>query len=167
MAYRFEKVTRDDFPMLRHWLSEPHVGGWWGDPEEELALIEKDLVNGPTDMRIVHADAPFAFVQDYPHDGWPAPQYAGYPAGTRAMDTFLGAPAYLGKGHAQAYLRQRALELIAAGAPCVVTDPDPENARGVATWRGAGFCGDRVTPCEDGDPVLVLEFDRAAPGGDS
>lgn len=166
MEYRFRKVTRADYPLLRRWLAEPHIGGWWGDPDTEIALFEEDRLNGPTDMRIVHADAPFAYVQDYPCHHWPAPQYEGFPPGTRAMDTFLGDPAYLGRGHAKAYLRQRAQELLAAGAPAVVTDPDPANTRGVAAWRAAGFRGERIVPCEDGDPVLVLEFDRAAPGGD-
>ena len=145
--------------MLRTWLAEPHIGGWWGTPDVEIALIEDDFENGPTDMRIVHLDdTPFAYVQDYPAHHWPMPQYGHFPKDTRAVDTFLGDPNYLGKGHAAGYLRQRADELIAAGFPKVVVDPSPENTRAVATYCKAGFAGDQIVPCEDGDPVRVMEF---------
>jgi aminoglycoside 6'-N-acetyltransferase len=157
--YRFEPVTRDDYPLLRRWLAEPHVRAWWGEPEEEIALIDEDLGNGPTDMRIVWQARPFAYVQDYPAHHWPMPHFASFPDGARGIDTFLGETAWLGRGHAAAYLRQRAEALLAAGAPAVVTDPDPANLRGVRAWRAAGFSGDTVAPCEDGSPVLVLSFE--------
>lgn len=144
--------------MLRKWLSEPHIGGWWDDPETEIALIEEDLENGPTDMRVVWADKPFAYVQDYPANHWPMPQYEGCPKGTRAIDTFLGDPDYLGQGHAARYLHQRAKELIASGATAIVVDPDPKNHKAINAYRSAGFTGDKTYPCEDGDPVLVLTF---------
>lgn len=159
LEYTFTPLTRSDYPMLRKWLSEPHIAGWWGDPDEEIALMEEDLVSGPTDMRIVQYDnQPFAYIQDYPAHHWPAPQYAGYPKATRAIDTFLGEPDYLGKGHAAGYLRQRAHELIAAGAPFVVVDPSPENKTAIGAYRKAGFEGDQVLPCEDGDLTLIMDF---------
>lgn len=145
--------------MLRQWLSQAHIGGWWGDPDTEIALIDEDMTNGPTDMRIVWADKPFAFVQDYPAHHWHMPHYADFPKGTRAMDTFMGDATYLGQGHAARYLRQRALELQVAGAPVVVIDPSPDNLRAVRAYRTAGFVDHETRPCEDGDPVLVMVFD--------
>ena len=63
--YSFTRVTRADYPLLRGWLAQPHVRAWWGDPEEEIALIDEDIESGPTDMRLVaSADRPFAYVQD-------------------------------------------------------------------------------------------------------
>lgn len=145
--------------MTRSWLQEPHIGGWWGDPDTEIALIEEDLEKGPTDMRIVSLDdVPFAFVQDYPAHHWPAPQYKGFHPEARAMDTFLGAPAFHGQGHASGYLRQRAQELIAGGTPEILIDPDPRNTRAVATYRRAGFEPIEERRCEDGDLVLVMTF---------
>ena len=129
-----------------------------GDPDTEIALIEEDIDQGPTDMRIVALDGhPFAFVQDYPADHWPMPHYSDFPKGTRAMDTFLGDPEYLGKGHASAYLRQRASQL-KSGSARVVIDPSPDNERAVKAYRKAGFVGESVVPCEDGTPVIVMEF---------
>lgn len=157
--YSFLKVTRDDYPMLRGWLAQPHIQNWWGDPDDEIALIEEDIDNGPTDMRIVHHKAhPFAYVQDYPAHHWDMPHYADFPKGTRAMDTFLGDPQMLGQGHAARYLRERATALLADGAPSVVIDPDPKNIAAVRAYRSAGFMGDTIRPCEDGDPVIVMEF---------
>ncbi len=157
--YGFVPLTRADYPLLRRWLAEPHVRAWWGDPDTEIALIEEDIDTGPTDMRIVCLDGhPFAYVQDYPVDHWDMPHYAEYPPGARGMDTFLGEPSMLGRGHASAYLRQRALDLLAAGCPKVVIDPDPANERALRAYRRAGFAGDAIRPCEDGDPVLVMEF---------
>ena len=161
--YCFVPLSRDHYPMIRQWLSEPHIGGWWGEPDKEIALMDEDLENGPTDMRIVTLEgAPFAYVQDYPAHHWDMPQYADLPEGTRAVDTFLGDPAFLGQGHASGYLRQRATELRAT-YPCIAVDPDPNNTRAVATYAKAGFKGTEVRPCEDGDPVLVMLFDEAKP----
>lgn len=162
--YRFERATRDDMDMLRDWLSEPHLAGWWGDPDREMVLIDEEIDGGPTDMRIVWTTgpsaAPFAFVQDYPAHAYTMPQYADVPGDARGMDTFLGDPAYLGQGHAGAYLRQRAQALLAAGASAVLVDPDPRNARAIAAYARAGFREVKTVPGEDGDPVTVMQFRR-------
>ncbi len=161
--YIFPRLTRADYPLLRGWLAQPHVRAWWGDPDEEIALIDEDIDEGPTDMRLVaFADRPFAYVQDYPAHHWDAPQYVAFPPGTRGVDTFLGDPAFLGQGHAPRYLRQRCHDLLAAGATAVVIDPSPDNERAVRAYRRAGFVPRGVAPCEDGDPVLVMEFDPAS-----
>lgn len=160
--YRFVPVTRDDFPMLRRWLAEPHLGGWWGDPATEIGLFEHDLGGGTVDMRIVWtggADGrPFAYLQSYPAQAWPAPQYEAFGPGAMAMDMFLGDPAFLGQGHAQGFLRQRAAELIEDGAEAVLVDPDPKNSRAVATYRKAGFSPVCESVDSEGAPVLVLAF---------
>ena len=158
-VYSFPRLRRADYPLLRGWLAQPHVRAWWGDPEEEIALIEEDIETGPTDMRLVLlAGHPFAYVQDYPAHHWGAPHFAPFPPGTRGMDTFLGDPAYLGRGHAPRYLRQRCDQLLADGAAAVVIDPDPANDRAIRAYRRAGFAPHGIAPCEDGDPVLVMEF---------
>ena len=161
--YTFPHLTQADYPLLRGWLSQPHVRAWWGDPDDEIALIDADIEDGPTDMRLVAlAGQPFAYVQDYPAHHWPLPHYAAFPPGTRAVDTFLGDPAYLGRGHAARSLRQRCTDLLAAGAAAVVIDPSPDNDRAVNAYRRAGFHPHGTAPSEEGDPVLVMEF-RPAP----
>ncbi|MGR3434909.1 MAG: GNAT family N-acetyltransferase [Shimia sp.] len=161
MTYTFRPVTRGDYPLLVAWLAEPHIGGWWGAPETEIALIDEELDGDRVDERLVCLDGhPFAYVQDYGAHVWEAPQYAGLPPGTRGLDTFLGDPAFLGQGHAARYLRARAGDLARPGAP-VAVDPDPANARAVAAYARAGFRGDAIVPCEDGTPVRVMTFTPA------
>ena len=161
-AYTFPRLTRADYPLLRGWLAQPHVRAWWGDPEDEIAMIDEDLDTGPTDMRLVAlAGQPFAYVQDYPAHHWPMPHYADFPDGTRAVDTFLGDPAFLGRGHAARYLRQRCGELLAEGVTAVVIDPSPDNERAVRAYRRAGFTPRGLATNEEGKPALVMQYDPA------
>ncbi|SOH92906.1 aminoglycoside 6'-N-acetyltransferase [Monaibacterium marinum] len=164
--YHFVPVVRADYPLISYWLRQPHIGGWWGAPEHEIALIEKDFGQGKTDMRMVwYRGHAFAYAQDWDVGQEDAPHYAHLPRGSRGLDTFLGDPAYLGQGHAARYLRVRAQCLIAAGAPCVAVDPDPANVRAVATYKKAGFAGDLIALCQDGDPVQVMTFQGGKASG--
>lgn len=157
--YEFVPVTRADYPMLRRWLSEPHVRAWWGTPEGEIALMERDLESPSIAMRIVRkAGVPFAYVQHYDGTTGDMPHYADMPKGARAVDTFIGEPSHLGRGHAAGFLRQLAEDLLDAGHPAVVIDPSVDNPRAIRAYRAAGFEGDEVRPNEDGDPVHVLRF---------
>lgn len=156
--YRFVPVSRDDYPMLRRWLAQPHMAGWWGAPEAEIALIDGDLGAGSCDMRIVWADRPFGFVQDYPVRTYGAPHYGHLPDEARALDMFLGDPAYLGAGHGAGFLKARAAALFAQGTPVLAVDPDPENHLAVATFARAGFRPLGMKAGEDGAPVLVMDM---------
>ncbi|WP_297975931.1 GNAT family N-acetyltransferase, partial [uncultured Amaricoccus sp.] len=61
----FRPVTPADYPLLLAWLRAPHVREWWGDPEEELALI-RDMVEGRDTTRpylIELAGRPVGYIQ--------------------------------------------------------------------------------------------------------
>ncbi|MGB1234728.1 MAG: GNAT family N-acetyltransferase, partial [Planktomarina sp.] len=157
MTYHFRPLTLEDKPMFCAWLDQPHIDGWWHDGATEWALVKEDWarLDCPVDMRIVEFEnTPFAYVQDYDTRAFEAPQYAYLPMGSRAIDMFLGAPEFLGKGHAAGFLRQRSDDLLAA-APVVAVDPGPQNTRAIATYARAGFQQTKITPCEDGDMVQV------------
>ena len=142
--------------MFRHWLDQPHMEGWWGDSGTESRTVEDDMKGDVVDMRIVeHDGTPFAFIQDYNAHAFGAPQYADQPQDARAIDTFLGDPAYLGQGHGAGFIAARVAEL-RRHAPCVLTDPDPANTRAIAAYTRAGFRPLDIRPCEDGDPVQVM-----------
>jgi aminoglycoside 6'-N-acetyltransferase len=144
--------------MLRNWLMTPEVVRWWGNPAEQYAILEEDLGNPLMVMRIVAFDAqPFAYLQDYAVDVWPQPHFADLPEGARGIDAFIGMPEMIGQGHGAAFLRQRAAQLIAAGASCVVIDPDAANLRARRAYAKAGFIGERVVETEAG-PVAVMLF---------
>ena len=156
--YTFRPLTRADFPMICDWLTEPHIGGWWGDGETETALMTADLEADPvpTDMRIVELDgAPFAYVQDYDVHHFDMPHYASLPPQSRATDTFLGDPAYLGQGHAVGYLSQRLSDL-RRRYPLVAVDPDMQNKHAIHTYARAGLRRRWTAPNEDGTLVAVM-----------
>jgi aminoglycoside 6'-N-acetyltransferase len=132
---------------------------WWGDPEVEAALLEADLGEKRMVMRIVSCGSrPFAYVQDYDVQCWPQPQFRDLPAGTRAIDTFIGEPDMIGHGHGAAFLRLRAEQLKAAGAPVVAVDPSVDNLRACCAYARAGFR--RIGPVETADgPILLMLHD--------
>lgn len=42
----FEPVQLRHKAFLMKWLHEPHFREWWGEPEEEWAMIAEGLENG-------------------------------------------------------------------------------------------------------------------------
>jgi aminoglycoside 6'-N-acetyltransferase len=147
---------RDDLPLLRRWLQTPEVARWWDDPDRQFANLESDLDEPRMTMLIVTFQGkPFAYAQHYELQSWPQPQFAHFPAGSRAIDTFIGEPDMIGVGHGSAYLRLLAERLLAAGAPLVAVDPDPENLRARRAYARAGFSEDVVVETEEGPAVIM------------
>jgi aminoglycoside 6'-N-acetyltransferase len=156
-AYTFRLVSAADLPMLRRWLQTPDVIHWWGDPTEQFALLSEDLSNSLMTMRIVScAGQPFAYAQDYDVRSWPQSHFAGLPAGTRAIDAFIGEPAFIGCGHGSRFLRLLAARLRSEGAPLVAIDPDVDNLRARRAYANAGFHGDTIVATGEGPAVLMI-----------
>jgi aminoglycoside 6'-N-acetyltransferase len=123
MPCSFRDVRPGDLPRLRVWLHTPEVARWWGDPDEQAAMLEDDLTEPRMAMRLVCLDAkPFAYAQDYAVHSWPQAHFADLPQGSRAIDSFIGEPEMIGRGHRSAYLRLLAARLRAEGAPVVAID---------------------------------------------
>lgn len=142
--------------MFKNWLDQPHIDGWWGDGGTEARLVSDDMDKDVVDMRLALYDGtPFAYIQDYNAHAFDAPQYADQPEAARAIDTFLGDPAYLGQGHGTGYIAARLSEL-RRSYPVILTDPDPKNTRAIKSYARAGFRPLNIVPCEDGDPVQVM-----------
>src|SRR5690349_21251806 len=65
-TYAFRRAGRRDLMLLRSWLCTPDVVRWWGDPDEQAALLREDLDQPRMVMRIVSYEGrPFAYAQDY------------------------------------------------------------------------------------------------------
>ncbi|MBK5957978.1 GNAT family N-acetyltransferase [Rhodoplanes elegans] len=154
--YQFRPFTAADLPLMATWLARPHMAEWWGDPDEQLALVAGDLDHPDMDQFLVLADGvPFAYLQCYRLGAWNE-GFGPQPAGTRGIDQSIGEPAMLGRGHGSAFVRQFADGLLAAGTPRVVTDPDPANARAIRAYEKAGFHRDRVVATPDGPALLMV-----------
>ena len=155
-AYTLRSMTMTDLPLVRRWLSEAHVREWWGDPDEQFALVSGDLDEPDMDQFIVLADGkPFGYLQCYRLTAWNTglgPQ----PEGTRGIDQFIGEGDMIGRGHGSAFIRQFADAQLRQGLPRIVTDPDPLNARAVRAYEKAGFVRDRMVETPDGAALLMV-----------
>jgi aminoglycoside 6'-N-acetyltransferase len=105
-VYQFHPMTAADLPLLRGWLAMPHVVEWWGEVDEQFALVSEDLDSLAMDQFIVAADdRPFAYLQCYDQLAWPENGLGTHPLGTRGIDQFIGDPTMLGHGHGSAFIR--------------------------------------------------------------
>ena len=69
-------------------------------------MLREDLDEPHMVMRIVSYEGrPFAYVQDYDVHVWPQPHFNHLPAGSRAIDAFIGEPSMISQGHGAAFLR--------------------------------------------------------------
>lgn len=155
--YEFRPMTAADLPLVRGWLTKPHVRAWWGDPREQFALVQDDLDDPAMEQFIVTtAGRPFAYLQSYEPAAWPEGGLGEHPAGTRGIDQLIGEPHMIGRGHGSAFIRSFTNGLLRAGAPRVVTDPDPENGRAVRAYEKAGFVRDHLVDTPDGSALLMV-----------
>jgi len=160
VSYGFRPAEHADLPLLRRWLQTAEVVRWWGNPAEQATLLESDLSEPLMAMRIVSFNnRPFAYAQHYDVGSWPQRQFAHLPAGSRAIDAFIGEPNMIGRGHGAAFLQRLALLLIDAGAPVVAIDPDAANLRARRAYARAGFVDDPTADVGD-ENVSVMLFRR-------
>jgi len=157
--YGFRPVTRDHLAMLRIWLGEPHVMRWWGDPDEQIGLITRDIDEPAMELWIVSvAGQPFAYVQSYDPHAFGI--LLDQPPGTRGVDPFIGLPDHINAGHGSRFLAAFSKRLLAAGAPRVIIDPDVDNRAAIRAYEKAGFrrIDERIL---DGAPVVLMAQDSA------
>jgi aminoglycoside 6'-N-acetyltransferase len=157
LPYVFRPMTATDLPLVRRWLAEPHVVQWWGDTLQQFELVSGDLEVEAMDQFIVAtADRPFGYIQCYNPDVWPDNGLGKHPRGTRGIDQFIGEPDMVDRGHGSAFIRAFIERVLAAGAPRVITDPDPDNARAIRAYEKAGFSRDRLVDTPDGTALLMV-----------
>ncbi len=166
--YHFRPFTPADLPMARRWLQTPAVVRWWGNPDEQLALLKNDLDEPRMRQWVVeYRRRAFAYLQAYEAHAWPQKHLQHLPIGARVFDTFIGEPAMTGCGHGSAYLRLFATMLADAGAPVIATDPDVRNLRARRAYARAGFAEQAIGEAEQGRVVLMVHQPARAGGAPS
>ncbi|UGQ12976.1 acetyltransferase [Yinghuangia sp. ASG 101] len=104
----WRRVTEDDFPLLRAWLSRPHVARWWNH-ETTAEAVARDFgpaARGeePSEDLLVHLDGvPVALVQrcriaDYPEYVEELAPAVEVPEGAVSIDYLIGDPDRTGRG---------------------------------------------------------------------
>ena len=152
--YLFRPMTEADLPLVKRWLAEPHVVQWWGDTFE---LVSGDLKVEAMDQFVVATgDRPFGYIQCYDPGVWPDNGLGDHPNGTRGIDQFIGELDMVDRGHGSAFIRTFVDRLLAAGAPRVITDPDPTNHRAVRAYEKAGFEKIHMVDTPDGPALLMV-----------
>ena len=143
--------------MVRNWLEAPHVAEWWGNPDEQFALVRDDLEHPAMQQFIVAIDdRPFCYLQCYDPNVWPDNGFGAQPDGTRGLDQFIGETDMIGCGYGSALIRNFIERLVQSGTPRVVTDPDPANARAMRAYEKAGFEKVRLVDTPDGRALLMV-----------
>ncbi len=163
----YHAVQTDDFPLLAHWLEQPHWREWWGDPAEELAMI-RDMVEGRDPHCkpfLFHVEGePVGYIQVWAIGPHQTPPYAAespwlmeLPADAVGVDLSIGEASRLSQGLGSRALQGFAQRLRSEGHGTIIIDPDPDNARAVAAYRKAGF---QPVPHLEGrtDGVLIMQF---------
>jgi aminoglycoside 6'-N-acetyltransferase len=154
--YVFRPMTLADLPMIRRWLAEPHVREWWGDPEEQYALVSGDLDEPAMDQYVVSTDGTdFGYIQCYDLTAWNS-GFGTQPEGTRGIDLFIGEPGMIERGHGSAFIRAFVDARLASGVPRMVTDPDPANPRAARAYEKAGFMKAHMVDTPDGAALLMV-----------
>jgi RimJ/RimL family protein N-acetyltransferase len=146
--YQFRPMSAEDLPLMRSWLTRPHVAQWWGDPDTELGYI-RDMIEGRDTTRpfIFSVDGePMGYIQywfigDHQNATWIAdhPWLAELPSDAVGVDLSIGEPGSLSQGIGSAVLRAFTERLLAQGYRTVVIDPDPQNGRAVRAYERAGY----------------------------
>ncbi len=150
--------------MLRAWVSSPHAQMWWGDPDEELALIFDDADD--FEPYIAYIDnQPIAYIQAW----WPSKhpdllwQHA-MTSDTRGIDITIGYEANLGRGFGSSIVKAFANRLFAQGAKRLIIDPDITNTRAIAAYKKVGFIAYNTYTTGEGTDLLMelipAEFKR-------
>ncbi|EHK58605.1 GNAT family N-acetyltransferase [Allomesorhizobium alhagi] len=147
-SIRFEPVAEEHLPMLHGWLKQRHVRQWWGDPDEELALIRSILEEDDgTEGYVVFLDRkPVGYVQSWrpanfggTHWVEEAPWLNEVPPDTMGVDVFIGPANLIARGVGPRIIRAFAERLFALGTPRLIIDPDAANRRAVRAYEKAGF----------------------------
>ena len=149
-------MSANDLPLVKRWLEMPHVIEWWGEPDEQFDLVSGDLTHPAMDQYIVATgEREFAYIQCYRMTEWNT-GFGPQPDDTRGIDQMIGEPDMIERGHGSAFIRAFIEDLLAAGVPRVVTDPDPTNARAIRCYEKAGFARDRLVDTPDGIALLMF-----------
>lgn len=168
----FRRVCPEDYPRLAVWLEQEHVRTWWGEPEEELALIRASAEgeDGTQGYIALVDGTPVGYIQswrpaDYVVPEWlnEAPWLADVPPDTLGVDIFIGETAKAGRGLGPLVLQAFARRLFAEGAPRLIIDPDLDNRRAVRAYEKAGFRAYGRHAGEDGTTLLM---EMAAPASE-
>lgn len=156
----FRRVTREDFPLLQRWLSQPHVARWWNH-EFSPEAIERDFgpaADGeePAEDHLVLVDGEpigliqFAQFDDYPEYIEEMEPVMAMPPGAASIDYLIGEPHLAGRGLGTTMIRAFTESIWQRPeVTCVIV---PVNSANTASWRALLAAGYRLVARGDLEP---------------
>ena len=171
-------MAHTDFPLLLHWLRQPHVSAWWRDEPSDLGSVEAkygDCIDGddPAELFVIsEAGRPIGMIQRYliaDEPEWlPVFEDIADVSSAAGIDYLIGEPDAVGHGLGTAVIAEF-VEMVFAWRPVdsIVVTVQQAN---VASWRileKAGFARiwsgelDSPDPSDEG-PEYVYRIDRTA-----
>jgi aminoglycoside 6'-N-acetyltransferase len=146
-AIAFRPLNRNHFPLLQHWLAQPHVARWWNH-SSDLASIENkygariDGIEPVHVFLIEHDDRFVGFIQWYRWSDY-SEHALLLEAGpeTTGIDLAIGEPEMLGSGLGPRAIKAFIEQVIFAdhNIKAVVTDVSADNSRSLRAFEKAGF----------------------------
>ncbi|MEM1378686.1 MAG: GNAT family N-acetyltransferase [Pseudomonadota bacterium] len=164
LYFEFRPVTRDDLPLIRSWMAQPHWQEWWGDIETELGYII-DMLEGRDTTRpflFCQGEQPIGYIQywfvrDAKLPPWneQSPWVMDFDEDTIGVDLAIGEATNLGKGVGSSALTSLVQHLHKDGFTKIIIDPDVENKRAIRAYEKAGFVPIRVAEESEGAVQLM------------
>lgn len=173
----WHRLTEEDLPLLRNWLSQPHVARWWNHdttPEgvrRDFGPSVQGIEPGDDLVALLDGD-PVGLVQrsrlaDYPEELVAFQRIVDVPDQSATIDYLIGDPRRVGHGLGPKIIRS-AVEGVWADfldTPCVLVAVVAANR---ASWRAlekAGFARVAAGEMEPDNPIddplhYVYRFDR-------
>ena len=154
-------ATVADAPRLRRWDAEPHVLA--SDPNDDWQW-ETELQKSPPWREQLIAEVnglPIGFLQIIDPAEEESRYWGDVPAGLRAIDIWIGEPAYLGRGYGTRMMQLAIGRCFAdPGVEAILIDPLASNARAIRFYQRLGFkpVGERQF---GQDHCLVHRLERA------
>lgn len=151
-GYSFRPITRADFPLLGHWLAQPHVQRWWAD-EPSLQALEADYggcIDGTEPAEVFIAwrdDEPLGLAQRlrlsaYPEYMEQLRPITDLPDGAWSIDYLIGEERCTGRGWGSEMIRAFTQNIwrddVQASAVIV-----PVHTANIASWRALEKAGYR------------------------
>lgn len=155
-------ATLDDLPHLQRWDEDPDVIA--SDPDDDWHW-EEELVRTPPwrEQLIAESDGvPIGCVQIIDPREEESHYWGDVPSGLRAIDIWIGEPAYRGRGVGSEVMKLAIARCFAAPeVSAIIIDPLASNARAIQFYRRLGFVEVERRTFFASD-CLVMRLERAS-----
>lgn len=160
----FRALTERELPILREWLSRPHLQRWWRADERSLSQIRETYLprnaglNAAKPFLALEGNRPIGYIQSYcacngTPDWWPDKPGPG----VFGIDQFIADGDQLGQGLGTTMVTQFVHLLMSdPNVTEIRVDPHPDNTRAIRCYSKVGFreIGPISTP--DGPAIMMV-----------